>query len=646
MIRNRLYIILLSLIGCAFIAHADECFELENYYNSKPTNYAYRGGDGWAASNASVAPTSSMYFSSPYDYVMLTGGNKNTAPGQLQVEIHPSNGVGMLTFLIAKPCISDNAAGASVVIYADGTIVANQLVVAYSTSYQMVSIPINQVCGELHIMVTNFYTNRTTSHNNRIAFAHFCWTDYVPPITPPEPPIDTTHTDPPVTPPTVDTICLEPIIVQTDTIICANESFEWFGKTIANAGQYSHIIASKACSKCDSIKYILTVHVLPTYSFTETYTICPSSLPFSWKDDLYFEAGTYYKRMTTKSGCDSLYVLNLQVLSSPIIIHTDTTICEGRWLQWRQQTLMEAGTYFDTIHCKAYPHCDSIYYSISLSYSPISRHSQSVSICEQALPYSWNGKTYTKDGEYHFVTKNSCGCDSVATLYFSVKNYSATDTTIWCCPKDLPYSWKDFTFYASGEYTWKTVNVVGCDSMVTCHLYVSPAPSHIHSDTSICGDASFIWHKQIIMDEGTYYDTLRSVTPSHCDSIYYSIKVTRRQHSDSITIATICHGESFTWHGKSYRTSTTEYETLDNAAGCDSICTLQLTVLPSPTIRMEVVNLYQEELPYKWRNKMIWEEGEVIDTIRCISSCDSIYYKLRLHVLEPCEMKPNINMNK
>lgn len=41
-------------------------------------------------------------------------------------------------------------------------------------------------------------------------------------------------------------------------------------------------------------------------------------------------------------------------------------------------------------------------------------------ICNSALPYTWNGQTYTTAGTYNVVLQNAAGCDSTATLILNV----------------------------------------------------------------------------------------------------------------------------------------------------------------------------------------------------------------------------------
>jgi len=54
------------------------------------------------------------------------------------------------------------------------------------------------------------------------------------------------------------------------------------------------------------------------YLFTETYSICNGDI-LNWRNDEYYEAGTYYDSLTSSAGCDSVYQLDLTVYELPTV---------------------------------------------------------------------------------------------------------------------------------------------------------------------------------------------------------------------------------------------------------------------------------------------------------------------------------------
>ena len=83
-----------------------------------------------------------------------------------------------------------------------------------------------------------------------------------------------------------------------------------------------------------------------------------------------------------------------------------------------------------------------------------------------------------------------------------------------------------------------------------------------------------------------YWDSLKTVK-GECDSIY-KLTLTVKETTSSDTDAVAC--DHFTWYGSTYTESGTYTRTVTNAAGCDSVITLRLTVNPSPKVNIEPVD--------------------------------------------------------
>src|SRR4030095_1158394 len=109
----------------------------------------------------------------------------------------------------------------------------------------------------------------------------------------------------------------------------------------------------------------------------------------------------------------------------------------------------------------------------------------------------------------------------------------------------LPYTWNGTPYTAAGTYTFTTKNAAGCDSVVTLVLTVS-----------------------------------KSTTSS--------------------TPVTVCQAQlPYTWNGTPYTAAGTYTFTTKNAAGCDSVATLVLTVSQGTTSSTPVT-VCQAQLPYTW----------------------------------------------
>ena len=138
--------------------------------------------------------------------------------------------------------------------------------------------------------------------------------------------------------------------------------------------------------------------------------------------------------------------------------------------------------------------------------------------------YTWiDGVTYTSSNNTATWTlTNAAGCDSVVTLDLTINNSNAgVDTQVHCDT----YTWIDGVTYTSSNNTatWTLTNAAGCDSVVTLDLTINNSNAGV--DTQV-----------------------------HCDTYTWIDGVTYTSSNNTAT-----------W-------------TLTNAAGCDSVVTLDLTI--------------------------------------------------------------------
>ena len=156
---------------------------------------------------------------------------------------------------------------------------------------------------------------------------------------------------------------------------------------------------------CDTI-LILRVNIIPEYRDTSYLTICEAQLPYDWDGQQIDSAGIYVNNLVTESGCDSVLILNLEVLPE-ILIELDTTFCEGPgFYVWNEQNIAtyRSGVYSDTLQNIA--GCDSIViYNVDVT--PATRHTENVNIDASEIPYRFNGRDYNSAG-FLYNIPNKC----------------------------------------------------------------------------------------------------------------------------------------------------------------------------------------------------------------------------------------------
>ncbi|MEO1808812.1 MAG: gliding motility-associated C-terminal domain-containing protein, partial [Bacteroidota bacterium] len=138
-------------------------------------------------------------------------------------------------------------------------------------------------------------------------------------------------------------------------------------------------------------------------------------------------------------------------------------------------------------------------------------------------------------------------------------------------------------------------------------------------DAAICDNESFTFGGQSLTVAGTYVDTLAST--AGCDSIV-TLNLTVNPTFNETVDVEICEGESFAFGGQIYTASTTVSETFQSASGCDSVVTLNLIVNPvaSTAISAEIC----DNETFAFGGQQLSVAGTYTDTLQTAAGCDSI----------------------
>lgn len=184
---------------------------------------------------------------------------------------------------------------------------------------------------------------------------------------------------------------------------------------------------------------------------------------FTWFNETLTQSGTYYQNVPNSNGCDSLYILNLNMFDD-FIIYDSISIQSCNNYYWNQNGLVyyNSGNFSDTIF-EIDGSIDSVYY-LNLTINSQDSITQTVSACDS---FVWiNGITYyTSTNSPFVVLSNSNGCDSVIYLNLTINQSTITIDTIISCQ---PITWINGITYSSStnQPTFVFTNSFGCDSIV------------------------------------------------------------------------------------------------------------------------------------------------------------------------------------
>ena len=361
---------------------------------------------------------------------------------------------------------------------------------------------------------------------------------------------------------------------------------------------------------------MVTLHLTinKTQYAEETVTACDSYL---WNDSTYTASGDYTYTTTAKNGCDSVVTLHLTINKTQYAEET-VTACDS--YLWNDSTYTASGDYTYTTTAKN--GCDSVV-TLHLTINKTQYAEETVTACDS---YTWNGETYATSGDYTYTTTAKNGCDSVVTLHMTINKTRYAEETVTACDS---YTWNGETYTASGNYTYTTTAKNGCDSVVTLHLTINKTR---YAEETVTACDSYTWNGETYTTSGNY--TYTTTAKNGCDSIV-TLHLTINQSSvASDNYATICYGETLPWNGGAYAATGDYTITLSNAAGCDSVVTLHLTVLPKAVSDTLVAVVGSDKLPYMWRGNGYSETGlyTIVEPYTTID-CDSAIHVLDLTVL-------------
>jgi len=222
-----------------------------------------------------------------------------------------------------------------------------------------------------------------------------------------------------------------------------------------------------------------TITVIPVTKTTIDSAICETALPFTWENKTITtlvdpnSPDPYHILYDTvmQNGCPNTTELHLVV--NPTVYKTvDTTVCaKGFPFLWNGLSISDFGTYLHTVASNT--NCDSII-TLNVALLPESVFNTDSTICEQQLPFIWNGQTILQSGNYTYVATSANGCDSTTILSLKVLPtlYQTVKEKVY--EEDLPIVWfgntiSDIGFYVHRD-TFSAQN--SCDSIITTELTV------------------------------------------------------------------------------------------------------------------------------------------------------------------------------
>ena len=278
-------------------------------------------------------------------------------------------------------------------------------------------------------------------------------------------------------------------------------------------------------------------------------------------DTLFFEEGVSLYQMTytiaDSNGCTATDTFQVTVAQN--VFPADSTVCSVELpILWYGDTLTLSGDY---THTQVNPDgCDSVMI-LHLLVKPSSDSTLFATVVENNLPYILNDSSYMLSGVYdqHFI--NAVNCDSTLTLHLTVYHNQTYEVDSTVCEDALPLTWNDSVFTEAGTKTRIYLAANGADSIVVMTLQVNPLPTAaISGPTVLCGDSvvtltadsaySYLWstgdttRSIAVTEEGVYSLTVTSEFGCGAEATHPLMPL--GNPILSVTVPEMCAGGSYT----------------------------------------------------------------------------------------------------
>ena len=387
----------------------------------------------------------------------------------------------------------------------------------------------------------------------------------------------------------------------SDTTVATCNSFTLHDNTFTSSGNYSVVLSNAAANGCDSTIYLHLTIQTEVHGPDTTAEACES---FTWHGVTYNTSGDKEYHTTTAAGCDSIVTLHLtikefpsaQITTSPAtpiicegesIILTGTTDCNGT------EVILEEG--FDGL---GYGNT-STSGSNGPDPSPLTLPSNILSdtfISGNNVYAAGNSVKLGASKKTGSITSKEINLTQNFTVIIRAKGWVGTSTSSTSIKISATHCSSTYSFTVQGSST--------CSFSEYQHNFnaATTFPSQLTIETTGGDKRAFIDYVKITKNatcDPSWYTSSeiissnQSITVSpHSTTWYYfsvtspngcvgrdSVQVIVNEPTTGDTSAVVC--DSFDWYEHTNITQTCDNltHTFTNAAGCDSIVTLHLTVM-------------------------------------------------------------------
>ncbi|MCK6695143.1 MAG: hypothetical protein L6Q97_23970, partial [Thermoanaerobaculia bacterium] len=239
-----------------------------------------------------------------------------------------------------------------------------------------------------------------------------------------------------------------------------------------------------------------------------------------------------------------------------------------------------------------------------------------VSVCRGAS-YDYNGTLVQEGTSQDFTLQNYVGCDSILTVNVGALPVSTGTVNVSVC-RGASYDYNGTLVQEGTSQDFTLQNYVGCDSILTVNVGALPVSTGT-LNVSVCRGASYDYNGTLVQEGTSQQFTLQNYLG--CDSIV-TVNVAALPTPTGTVQAAVCPGQTFNYHGAALQVGETRLFTLQSGIGCDSLVTVTVGALPTSTGSFTAKICPDETFTY---NGVVLQAGQTQDFIlQNYLGCDSV----------------------
>ncbi len=409
----------------------------------------------------------------------------------------------------------------------------------------------------------------------------------------------------------VDLKILSPSIVEESFAICAGESMSIFGMEMTETTTQTQTYTGT--NGCDSIH---TIHLLvkETYDEVEKIVLCAGETTNILDGLEVTESGVYEKGFVSSLGCDSMVMVEVEVLE-PINSFNVITLCDKDAVASFGDLNAVPKDYEEVYTAQS--GCDStsyVSYNITISQTT----EQSVTICASDQ-FLIDGQAITESGRYETTYAAANGCDSTHSVELTVLAPIAVEESFAICAgESMSIFGTEVTETTTQTQTFTGAS--GCDSIHTIHLLVKETYEEVDKITLCAGETTNILDGVEVTESGVYEKGF--ISSLGCDSMVM-VEVTVMEPITSHNIITMCEDEAIAVFGEESAIPSDYEEHYTAQSGCDSTHYVSYNITTSQETEETVMICASDQ--FLLDGKEITESGRYTSSFIAANGCDSMH---------------------